>query len=131
MKKDRLLNPQIVAEIAALGHTEYICIGDCGLPIPKGVKTIDVSIVAGLPKLMEVLKAIADELVIESTIVATEVYDVNPAFVDEIKEIVGKKPIANISHEEFKKILGQAKCVVRTGETSPYANVILVGGVNF
>ena len=41
MKKNGLLNPALLAELAALGHTEYLCIADCGLPIPQGVKTID------------------------------------------------------------------------------------------
>lgn len=131
MKKDRILNPQITAEIAALGHTEYLCIADCGLPIPKGVKVIDLSVTAGIPKFLDVLKAVEGELVVESIVVAKEIDDKNPAILADICKIVGDKPVEKISHEELKKRVTDAKCVIRTGETSAYANVLLVGGVNF
>ena len=55
MKCDRLLNREIIAEVAALGHTEYLVIADCGLPVPKGVKSIDVSITAGTPSFLDFL----------------------------------------------------------------------------
>ena len=58
MKCDRLLNREIIAEVAALGHTEYLVIADCGLPVPKGVKSIDVSITAGTPSFLDVLNAV-------------------------------------------------------------------------
>ena len=70
MKCDRLLNREIIAEVAALGHTEYLVIADCGLPVPKGVKSIDVSITAGTPSFLDVLNAVSEELVIESVILA-------------------------------------------------------------
>ena len=49
----------------------------------------------------------------------------------EVKDILGEMPVELVPHEDFKKLTEKAKCVVRTGETSSYANVILVGGVNF
>lgn len=131
MKKDRVLNPNILSEIAALGHTEYLCIADCGLPVPKGVKVIDVSVTAGIPRFMEVLKAVNTELVAESYILASEIDTVNPGLLGEIREVLGDLPSERISHEGFKKLTEKAKCIIRTGETSAYANVILVGGVNF
>lgn len=131
MKKDRLLNPEILKEVAALGHTEYLCVGDCGLPIPGGVKVIDVSVVAGLPHLMDVLRPLHSELVIESYILAREITEANPALESEIGDELGGLPCRYISHEEFKRCLEDAKCVIRTGETLSFANIILVGGVNF
>lgn len=131
MKKDRLLNPMIVSEIAALGHTEYLCIADCGLPIPKGTRIVDVSVSAGIPAFLELLDVVAKELVVESFIVATEIETVNPKMLNDINNTLPGIPYSSVSHEEFKKLVKNAKCVVRTGETSPYANIILVGGVNF
>lgn len=131
MKKKRLLNPEIVAQIAALGHTEYFCIADCGLPIPKGTTVVDVSVTAGLPKFLDVLRAVESELVVESAIVASEIDGVNPALMGEIGDILPGMAIKKVPHEDFKRLLMDAKCVVRTGETSPFANIILVGGVNF
>ena len=118
MKCDRLLNREIIAEVAALGHTEYLVIADCGLPVPKGVKSIDVSITAGTPSFLDVLNAVSEELVIESVILAEEIDEKN-------------KSLAAEMHETFKELTRNAKCIIRTGETTSYANVILVGGVNF
>lgn len=132
MKRDRILNPQIVQEIAALGHTEYLCIADCGLPVPKGVKVVDVSVIAGIPRFLEVLEGVAGELVVESMIVASEIGEKNPALLQNIKDVFdGNAPVKMIPHEEFKQYTQRAKCIIRTGETSPFANVILIGGVNF
>lgn len=131
MKKDRLLNPLILREVAALGHTDYLCIGDSGLPVPEGVKVIDISVTAGLPRFLDVLRAVESELVVESYIIAEEIAEANPETQEKINEILPGKPAAMVPHEEFKHLTEHAKCMIRTGETSPYANIILVGGVNF
>ena len=131
MKRDRLLNREIIAEVAALGHTEYFCIADCGLPIPKDAKVIDISITAGKPTFLDVLDAVNEELVVESIILAEEIDAKSPALAAEMSMRFGSMPIAKIPHEEFKKLTAKAKCIVRTGETTSYANVILIGGVNF
>ena len=84
MKCDRLLNREIIAEVAALGHTEYLVIADCGLPVPKGVKSIDVSITAGTPSFLDVLNAVSEELVIESVILAEEIDEKNKSLAAEM-----------------------------------------------
>lgn len=131
MKKDRLLNRDIVYEVAALGHTEYFCIADCGLPIPEGVRVIDISITAGMPTFLDTLDAVMEELVVESIILAEEIDEKNAVLSAEMEKRFADRPIQKVSHEEFKKMTQNAKCIIRTGEVKPYANVILVGGVNF
>lgn len=131
MKCDRLLNREIVAEVAALGHTEYMCVADCGLPIPKGVKVVDISITAGKPSFLEVVDAVSQELVIESIILAEEIDAKNPALSEAMSTRFGDRPIQKLPHEDFKKLTEKAKCIIRTGENSSYANTIFVGGVNF
>ena len=132
MKKDRILNPNIIWAIASIGHTEYLCISDCGLPIPTGVQVVDVSIRAGLPSFIDLLEAVSEELVVESIVTATEMDETNPALVKQIHHILGENiKHEKITHQEFKQKVANAKFVIRTGETTPYANIILVGGVNF
>lgn len=131
MKKDRIKNPMILKEIAALGHTEYLCIADCGLPIPSGVTVVDISLTAGIPGFMDVLEAVNTELVTESYILAEEIHCSNQPTESKIKLLLDDLPSRSVPHEEFKQLVGRCKCVIRTGETSPYANIILVGGVNF
>jgi len=131
MKNGKMLNAEIIREIAALGHTEYLCIADCGLPVPKGVKVIDISVVAGIPSFLDVLKAVCSELVVESIIMAKEIDTINPELAKDTRSCVGHLSEEMVPHDEFKDKTAKAKCVIRTGETSSYANILLLGGVNF
>lgn len=131
MKKDRLLNPHILEAVASLGHTEKLCIADCGLPVPAHVPVIDISLTAGVPSFRQVLQAVNSELVSESYILAREVSTQNPELQESISHELSGLPCRMVSHEEFKSLVSDAKCVIRTGENSPYANIFLVGGVNF
>lgn len=131
MRKDGILNPALEAAIASVGHTEYLAIGDCGLPMPEAAKVIDLSLVRGVPTFMQVLEAVREELVIESFIYAEEADTVNPGIVAQIREALPGIPGRKVSHEAFKEETKKAKTIIRTGEYSSYANIILIGGVNF
>jgi D-ribose pyranase len=131
MKKTALLNSEICEVISKMGHQDTIAIGDCGLPIPNGTKRIDIALIKNIPGFIETLKSILTELQIEEVIVATETSEVSPNVFNEIKTVVGDVKITFITHEELKSQLKQCKAVVRTGEQTPYANVILKSGVVF
>ena len=131
MKKDGLLNPQILAAIAGIGHTEYLAVADAGLPIPPGIPVIDLSLIRGIPAFGTVLNSIVEEMVVESFVVAEELMERNETVYKEVRDILPEVPYSSISHEELKKRLIKAKAVIRTGEASPYVNILLVAGVNF
>ena len=131
MKKNGILNPDLIAAIAALGHTDSLVIADAGLPVPKDVPCIDISLTRGIPSFAQVLRAVAEELVIESYVVAEELPAKNPEVWSEVKSLLAGLPCEQVPHETFKKLNSEAKALIRTGETSPYANVILIAGVNF
>ena len=131
MKKDRILNPELIAQIAAIGHTEYLVIADAGLPVPNGVKVIDLSVVRGVPTFEQVLSAVREELVSDAYIVSGEMPGKSPELYACTGRLLAGLPETRIPHEEFKALTRKAKAIVRTGETTPYANVILVAGVNF
>ena len=131
MKKDGLLNPQILSAIAAMGHTEYLVIADAGLPVPSGIPVIDISLIRGIPDFGAVLHSVIDEMVVESFIVADEMADKSKDTYGTVIEALPQVPFRCIAHEEFKEMAAKAKAVIRTGETTPYANIILVAGVNF
>lgn len=131
MKNKGILNPNILEAVASLGHTEYLVICDAGLPIPDNIKKIDISLTHGIPTFDQVLSAIASELVIESYIVAAEITEKNPTEFWNIQSTLKEIPHNMVPHEDFKKLTRNAKCIIRTGETKPYANIIIVGGVNF
>lgn len=131
MKKDGLLNPQILSAIAAMGHMEYLVIADAGLPVPSGIPVIDISLIRGIPDFGVVLHSVIDEMVVESFIVAEEMADKSQDTYGTVIEALPQVPFRCIAHEEFKEMAAKAKAVIRTGETTPYANIILVAGVNF
>lgn len=131
MKKTALLNSQISEVISKMGHEDSIAIGDCGLPIPDQTRRIDIALIKNIPGFIETLRSILTELQIQEVIVAKETFDVSPSIFNEIKKAVGDVKITFISHEELKSELKRCKAVVRTGEQTPYANVILKSGVVF
>lgn len=131
MKKTRLLNNSISSVISKMGHTDMIAIGDCGLPIPKETKRIDLALTKGIPSFLDTLKTTLTELEIEEIIIAKETEEASPKIFNEIKNLIGNAKITFVSHEIFKTNLKECKAVIRTGEQTPYANIILKSGVVF
>lgn len=131
MKKNGVLNKDLSEVIASMGHQDMLIICDAGLPIPLHVPRIDLAVKAGIPSFLDVLQAVEIELCIEKIIVAEETVKVSPAIFQNIQQLYPTSEIQFVSHEEFKKISNKAVAIVRTGECTPYANVILVSGVIF
>ncbi|MFB9991407.1 D-ribose pyranase [Deinococcus oregonensis] len=130
MKSGGLLHPELLALIARVGHTDTIVIADVGLPIPRNVPRIELAVVAGLPDLLSVLRAVVAELVVESVTLASETRIHSPAFHHQLESVL-HAPTVEVDHETLKGMLHHAAAVIRTGETTPYANVILHCGVDF
>lgn len=131
MKKTELINSEISAVISQMGHTDGIVIGDCGLPIPDCVTRIDLALVRNLPGFIDTLKAVLSELCVERAVIATELFESKHGLLEEIKALLPDVIIEDVSHEEFKKLMPETKAVIRTGECTPYANIILYSGVTF
>lgn len=131
MKKTGIINSDIASIIATLGHTDSIVIADCGLPIPDGAKRIDIALKPGTPSFDEVLETILQEMEVEKAIFAEEMKEKNAVTQSKALQRLSSADIDYIPHEEFKHLTKQAKAVIRTGEATPYANVILVSGVCF
>lgn len=131
MKRYGILNSDISKVLSDLGHTDYIVIADAGLPIPEGIKKIDLAIKPGMPLFIDVVNAIEEDMVIEKVTIASEIEEGNPNHATYLKGKFADKEIEHVSHEEFKQLTKQAKAVIRTGEITPYANCILQSGVFF
>ncbi|MBA0053349.1 D-ribose pyranase [Streptomyces sp. AJS327] len=132
MKRTGILNPHLLSGMARLGHTDELVVCDAGLPIPTGPTApivVDLSLVAGTPTFAEVLDALLGELVVEGATAAAEIREHNPRTADLLTRHFPE--LALIPHEELKLRAARAKCVVRTGEATPYANVVLRSGVPF
>lgn len=131
MYKTGTLNSEISKVLSDLGHTDEIVIADCGLPVPEGVKKIDLALIKGLPSFIEVLTEIEKHMVIEHITLASEIKSANTKVLSEIQRLMGEVETTFVTHDAFKKLNKQAKVIIRTGEATPYANIILRSGVNF
>ncbi|MBQ0133206.1 MAG: D-ribose pyranase [Comamonas sp.] len=132
MKKAKLLNAALSHLVAQLGHNDMIVIGDAGLPVPPGVPCIDLAVMRGLPRIDQVLEALESEMQVERLVLATESLQANGSQMPTWLPAVWRDlPTEQVSHEEFKVRNAKARAVIRTGECTPYANVMLVAGVAF
>lgn len=133
MKKTPLLNAPLSEVIASMGHGDKLVICDCGLPIPSKTYTIDLAVTRNIPGFMDVLETTLKELEVEQAFIAGEMEKNNPTIFERTREVLAGIPISDISHEDLKKKIRDDAdiVVVRTGEASPYANIILQSGVTF
>lgn len=129
MYKTGILNSEISKLLSDLGHTDQIVIADCGLPVPQGVKKIDLALELGKPSFLEVFNIVKAHMNIEDMIVAEEMKTENHALFEQL--CTANIGIATQTHEQFKAQSKYSKAVIRTGEDKPYANVILTSGVLF
>ena len=133
MKRHGILNSDISRVLSYMGHTDSICIGDCGLPIPDETEGIDLAVKFGVPTFMDVLKEVGDDMKIEKIVLAEEIKEHNPQVLAEITEYFKGQDIEveYVSHVGLKQMTRECKAVIRTGETTPYANIILQSGCIF
>ena len=132
MRKTVLLNSNISSVISRMGHTDMLTVGDCGLPIPDGVERIDLALKKGVPSFLDTLAVVLTELCVEKVVMATEIKEVSPALHEQILSMLSDTvTVEYVPHEQFKLKTRACKAVVRTGECTSYANIILYSGVTF
>lgn len=124
MKKSGILNAELAQVVAALGHGDLLVIGDAGLPVPAGVRCIDLAVTLGVPGFLDVLDTVLDEMCVETAFRASEAAEIGA-------QMDARLTCTRMTHAAFKELSMQAVAVVRTGEATPYANVALRAGVAF
>ena len=132
MKKIGVLHGELSKVLGEMAHHDTILIGDAGMPVPKGVELIDLALIKGVPGFIETLKAIMTELHIEQGIIDVEMKEVSPEMRKEVEEAVaGEFELVEIPHIQLQELSKNCKAVIRTGEFTPYSNIILKSGVLF
>lgn len=131
MKKTGILNRDVSALVAAMGHYDRLVVSDAGFPIPKGVPCIDLTMGANMPTVVEVLKMIALELEVEQFYFANEFLPSPADRALEIQKIFPRAKSFPVPHVEFKKLALEARGIVRTGDFHAYGNVLLASGVAY
>ena len=128
MKRGGIINARLAGELAGLGHTDLVVVCDAGLPVPPGPALADLAFRLGVPSFETVLSGLLEELVVEGATAAEETRE-NPKVAGMLRELL--PDLGLVPHHELKRMTANAKLVVRTGEATPYANVILRCGVAF
>lgn len=128
MKKAGILHPGISRLLAETGHTDLITICDRGFPVPAGVERIDLALVSGIPTVLDVVKAMDQEFVIDTMIIAEEMGESSPERLRLLRELFAHINFKMVPHLEFKQLCPESRAVIRTGDEIPYANMIIVSG---
>lgn len=130
MKKRGILHPGLNKLIAETGHMDELVVTDAGLPLPETVNTrIDLALKKGMVPFLELLDTVLDELAVEKVILAEEIKTVSPQMHKEILKRFHNVEVEYLPHTAFKERTKTARGLVRSGEFTSYANVILIGGV--
>ncbi|HEV2128652.1 MAG TPA: D-ribose pyranase [Thermomicrobiales bacterium] len=128
MKRGGILHPEISRLLASTGHTDYFLVSDRGFPVPPEPERIDLALVDDIPTVMDVLRAVHAEFVIDRIVIAEEMEQFSPGRVAELRHLMGAVTIEIVSQIELKRLGHDAKATIRTGDTTPYANLIVVSG---
>lgn len=129
MLKTGLLNPHVLSLLARVRHTNALVIADRGFPSWPGLETVDLSLVDGVPTVLQVVAALRPNFVVAEACMAQEFRRVNDAatrraFAAALRGV----PVTYEPHVEFKRRVPGAIGLIRTGDTVQYANLILVSG---
>lgn len=127
MKRSGILNRDISRVLSSMGHTDTLAIADCGLPVPSGVECIDLALCFGEPRFIRTLELVLADMKVEKVILAEETAEHNPTIFAQIQELFAGQSVAVecVSHEQLKAHTRDCRAVIRTGEATPYANIIL------
>ena len=129
MLKTGILNPSINSLLSRIRHTNTLVIADRGFPFWPQIETIDISLVDDIPRVLDVVQALRNNFVVAQFFMAEEFLQVNPA---EVKAVFAKAlegvPVIYEPHIIFKKRVPSAIGLIRTADTTPYANLILESG---
>jgi D-ribose pyranase len=130
-KTHTTINPALSRVISETGHTDLIVVTDAGLPIPPGAQRIDLAYRPGAPAFFDALDTVLGEMVVEGATVSAEVAEISPHVLQALRERLPGIEIELVPHVEFKSRTREARAFVRSGEFTPYANVILHAGVAY
>jgi D-ribose pyranase len=126
MLKTGILNPQISSLLSRVRHTNTLIIADRGFPFWPMIETVDVSVVDDLPTVLQMLKAIRPNFQIGKAWMAQEFFESNTAETrSDFAEVLRGIEATHEPHVEFKKRVPHAIGLIRTGDTTQYANIIL------
>jgi D-ribose pyranase len=129
MKRSGLINRDLSAIVAAMGHYDRLVVSDAGFPIPLDRDYVDLSQRPDQPTVLEIVQLLIEELQVEEVYVAEEAVEAMPTRLEDLAAAVPGSRVMAVPHSVFKGMAASARAIVRTGDFTPYANGMLVSGV--
>ena len=127
MLRAGILNPAINSLLSRVRHTNTLVIADRGFPFWPQIETVDISLVDGVPTVLQVIEALKPNFVIGQAFMAEEFKRANDRkTVARFQKALDGVALGFEPHVEFKKRVPLAIGLIRTADTVQYANVILV-----
>lgn len=126
MLKTGILNPHINSLLSRVRHTNTLVISDRGFPFWPQIETVDISLIDDVPTILQLLTAIRKNFVVGKAWMAEEFLANNDGLTrSRFAEALDGVPLVHEPHVEFKKRVPYAIGLIRTGDTTQYANMIL------
>ena len=126
MLKTGILNPALLDLLARIRHTNTLVISDRGFPFWPQIETVDISLVDDVPTVLQVVAAIRPNFIVGRAWAALEFLKVNPPPAQRaLKAALRGVPLEFEPHVDFKRRVPHAVGLIRTGDTTQYANLIL------
>ncbi|MGI8773131.1 MAG: D-ribose pyranase [Acidobacteriaceae bacterium] len=126
MLKTGILNPAINALLSRVRHTNTLVIADRGFPSWPDLETIDIALIDDMPRVVDVLRAVLINFHAGKAYMAEEFFAHNsPQIRAALDEVLQRIPLVREPHVEFKRRIPLATGLIRTGDTTQYANIIL------
>ncbi|CAM3603033.1 D-ribose pyranase [Parendozoicomonas haliclonae] len=133
MKKGRLLHPELSRIVAEIGQGQTLTIADAGLPVAPGTPRVDLALAEGIPGFIDTLRVILSEMKVDEAVIASAMSQESPDIYAALMDALAPYDITvtTVSHESLKHQADESRSVIRTGEFTPFANVILKSGCLF
>lgn len=123
--KHAVINARLSYALSQARHGDAIILCDANMPVPNGCSVIDLSLVRGVPSLLQTLKAVLNDLVAERYEVFELMPQYNPEMYQQLGGILEKLPAGTISKEDLQLLMPKAKAVVRTGDFGSCCTMVL------
>ncbi len=124
-----ILNPAINSLLARVRHTNALVIADRGFPLWPGIETVDISLVDDVPTVLQVLAAVRGNFCIGEAFMAQEfVVENSRKTRNEFIRALRGCALTFEPHEQLRQRVPRAIGLIRTGDTTQYANMVLISG---
>ncbi len=121
-----ILNPAVLSLLARVRHTNTLVISDWAFPFWPQIETVDISLTQGIPTVLQVLELLRPNFKIGELFMAEEFNSSNKGKVlTSFHRAFRGLKVTYETHVQFKLRVPSAIGLIRTGDSTPYGNIII------